>query len=166
LYYDVTVEAAFAKEIANHISNRYSGMGIDTGVYNQKSLRMPNSIKIKSNRVEHRAYLCDPALVGNMLITPYDSHKIIHTPLSRISSVIIDPQYRGFTDYHQAKSDDLQLLAAYLVENQMPFVMHPKEAGKIYLTRTSPSFCSICQRQHDSNNAYAIISEKYITIYC
>jgi hypothetical protein len=41
-----------------------------------------------------------------MLITPYDSHKIIHTPLSRISSVIIDPQYRGFTEY-QAKSDDL-----------------------------------------------------------
>ena len=72
VFYDVTISISYARHIAT-IAKR-SIPEIDTGVYGtDHSLRLPNSIKINTNEIVHRRFVCSFEAVKNHFISPDDT---------------------------------------------------------------------------------------------
>ena len=122
----------------------------------------------KHVRIKKAMYLKDGSTFDFMIRPPNDESEVVDSPLLAIS----EPEVKKYNDdtNNETTEAEFELVEKLLQEANIEgySLSYPSEdfPNKFPLSRNSPSHCPICDREHESENAYIIRNKKSYSFFC
>ncbi|GBC10739.1 hypothetical protein RclHR1_09860016 [Rhizophagus clarus] len=122
----------------------------------------------KHVRIKKAMYPKDGSTFDFMIRPPNDESEVIDSPLLAIS----EPEVKKYNDdtNNETTEAEFELVEKLLQEANIEgySLSYPSEdfPNKFPLSRNSPSHCPICDREHESENAYIIRNKKSYSFFC
>ncbi|CAB4418754.1 unnamed protein product [Rhizophagus irregularis] len=168
--------AAFAELVRKKLPEGLRGQGIIDNIAKKRSfsLRMLGSPKFieetnKHIREKKAVQPKDGTVYDFMLQPPNDESRVVDSPLlniSEISPMIHHPN----NEICETTQVEFELVKKLLEEASIEgydFSYPSETTPDIFsLNRLSPSYCSLCDREHTSENAYIKRNKKWYRFYC
>jgi hypothetical protein len=166
--------AVFTELVRKKLPASLQGNSIIDNIANKRSfsLRMLGSPKYDEKTKEHvRAKKAMHPKDGNifdfMIRLPNDESEIAENPLL----IVPEPEMGRCPSINNATTDaEFELVEGLLQEVSIEgySLSYPSEnfPDKFPLSCISPSHCPICDREHDSDNAYIIRNKKLYSFFC
>ncbi|CAB4386585.1 unnamed protein product [Rhizophagus irregularis] len=136
------------------------------------SLRMLGSPKYNEKTGEHvrvkkAIYPKDSLIFDFMIRPPNDESEVVKSSLLDI----LEPRVQRIDDTNSETTEaEFELVETLLKEAGIEgySLSYPSEnfPNKFPLSRISPSYCLICDREHDSDHAYIIRNKKSYSFFC
>lgn len=139
-------------------------MYMDNGVYKKnQGFRLLASSKMNSNRVktyspiqEYYQYINDEQLFLDSLLSVVDNDRFTYVQLPEVMFIAVDVSEEDIERCRELL--DEYEITSYQVSNVIN--------GYILLTRKGRSYCSVCERDHTSENAFCVKYLDGFTFHC
>ncbi|PKY30168.1 hypothetical protein RhiirB3_447115 [Rhizophagus irregularis] len=171
---NISQAAVFTELVRRKLPEGLQGKSIIDNIANKRSfsLRMLGSPKYdektkKHVRVKKGILPKDGTVYDFMLRTPNDKSRDIDSPLLVVPEIKTARHDNGNNEITQAEFAELEkLLKENNIEGYNLSYPSDNKPDIFPLTRVSPSHCPLCDRDHDSDNAYIIRNKKSYSFYC